>query len=121
MKITVFYSSDAAKSTDLNVEPTDTVKSVKQKIIAKHPPPHWANTALLSHRGDKQYFENKAKLSDCYVQDGTALRFAYAKTLTPTAKLELNLQGHATEEFLAAPLAVDATTGKVEAYRGIPV
>mmetsp|Transcript_39849 Transcript_39849/g.112604 ORF Transcript_39849/g.112604 Transcript_39849/m.112604 type:complete len:122 (+) Transcript_39849:63-428(+) len=121
MKITVYYSADASKSTDLSVEPTDTVKSVKQKIIAKYPPPHWANTALLSHRGDKQYFENKAKLSSCYVQDSTALKFAYAKNLTPAAKLELTLQGHATEEFIVAPLTVDAATSKVETYKGIPV
>merc|ERR1712110_606332 len=87
MKIQVFYSSDANKSANLDVEPTDTAKSVKQKIIAMYPPPDWANTAILSHRGDKRYFDNKAKLSQCYVQDNTVLKFAYAKNLTTMAKL----------------------------------
>merc|ERR1712187_610721 len=98
---------------------TDTAKSVKQKIIAMYPPPAWANTALLSHRGDKRYFENRAKLNQCYVQENTPLKFAYAKNLTPMAKLEQNLKGHKTEDFFVPPLTVNAETKKVEEYKGI--
>merc|ERR1712060_541851 len=119
MRIQVFYSCDANRSTDLTVEPTDTVKSVKQKIIAMHPPPDWANTTLLSHRGDKRYFENKAKLSQCYVQDSSVLKFAYAKNLTSLAKLELSLQGHETEEFYVPPLTINSDTKKIEHFKGI--
>merc|ERR1712060_360943 len=121
MRIQVYYSSDANHSTDLTVEPNDTVKSVKQKIIAMNPPPDWANTVLLSHRGDKRYFENKAKLSQCYVQDNSVLKFAYAKNLTTLAKLELSLQGHDTEEFYVPPLTINSDTKKVEVFNGIGV
>mmetsp|Transcript_116426 Transcript_116426/g.290760 ORF Transcript_116426/g.290760 Transcript_116426/m.290760 type:complete len:118 (-) Transcript_116426:92-445(-) len=103
MQITVFYSPDPDKSVDLQVEPTDTVKSVKQKIIALYSPPDWANTALLAPHGSKEYMENKKRLAQCRVQAGDVLKFAYARNLTPEEKLDLNMQGIQTEEFAVPP------------------
>jgi len=99
MKITVFYSADADTNTELEVQPTDTVKSVKQKIIAVYAPPDWANTALLAPHGTKEYLENKKRLSQCSVQAGDAFKFTYARNLTSEEKLDLNMQGVQTEEF----------------------
>mmetsp|Transcript_8139 Transcript_8139/g.16589 ORF Transcript_8139/g.16589 Transcript_8139/m.16589 type:complete len:118 (-) Transcript_8139:143-496(-) len=105
MRITVYYSPDADKCTELEVEPSDTVKSVKQKVIALYAPPEWANTALLALHGSKDYFDNKKRLAQCKVQQGDALKFSYARTLTQQEKLQMNMQGIETEEF---PLADEA-------------
>mmetsp|Transcript_163963 Transcript_163963/g.525865 ORF Transcript_163963/g.525865 Transcript_163963/m.525865 type:complete len:118 (+) Transcript_163963:72-425(+) len=103
MQITVFYSPDPDKCMDLQVEATDTVKSVKQKIIAVYSPPDWANTALLAARGSTEYLENKKRLAQCRVQPGSVFKFSYARNLTTEEKLEMNTQGIQTEEFPVPP------------------
>mmetsp|Transcript_31722 Transcript_31722/g.67483 ORF Transcript_31722/g.67483 Transcript_31722/m.67483 type:complete len:118 (-) Transcript_31722:118-471(-) len=112
MKITVFYTSDANKSTDLEVSPTDSVKSVKQKIIALYKPPDWANTAILTHKGDKNQLQNKAKVNECFIQEGTILQFAYARNLTVWEKLELSLDGSIQPEPFEVPAFTVSTLPK---------
>lgn len=62
--------SSLGKSAQLDVQPSDTVKAVKQKIIALHSPPDWANTALLSSKGSSDYLHNKLRLSQCGIEAG---------------------------------------------------
>lgn len=99
MKVTVYYSPDPDKCTEVDVDPSDTVKSIKQKIIALYAPPEWANTALLSPHGSKDYFDNRKRLAQCRVQQGDMLKFAYARNLSKEEKLDMNMQGIETEEF----------------------
>merc|ERR1711915_1080232 len=87
MRITVAYRGEIGTIAELDVEPTDTVKSVKQKIMGMHPPPEWANATVLHHRtpqGEKlgSFLGNKQRLYECYVGEGTHLRFAYAKNIS---------------------------------------
>uniref|UniRef100_A0A7S2IE62 Ubiquitin-like domain-containing protein n=1 Tax=Alexandrium andersonii TaxID=327968 RepID=A0A7S2IE62_9DINO len=111
MKVTVYYSADASKCTELDVQPTDTVKAVKQRIISLYPPPDWSNAALLAPKGTTAYLENRRRLRDCSVADGTSLKFAYARNLTPQEKVTLNFNGIETEEFTVP--AAD--------YKGLPL
>merc|ERR1711879_70532 len=103
MQIRVYYSPDPNRYADMEVEPSDTVKSVKQKVIAMYGPPDWANTALLAPRGTTDYLENKKRLSMCRVQPGSVFKFAYARNLTTEEKVEMNVQGIETEEFPLPP------------------
>eukprot|EP00405_Crypthecodinium_cohnii_P014634 CAMPEP_0206452328 /NCGR_PEP_ID=MMETSP0324_2-20121206/19882_1 /ASSEMBLY_ACC=CAM_ASM_000836 /TAXON_ID=2866 /ORGANISM="Crypthecodinium cohnii, Strain Seligo" /LENGTH=118 /DNA_ID=CAMNT_0053922401 /DNA_START=165 /DNA_END=521 /DNA_ORIENTATION=+ len=99
MKIAVYYSPDPDCFTELEVDPSDSVKSVKQKIISLYSPPDWANTALLAPRGTKEYLENKKRLSQCHIQPGSVLKFSYARNLTKEEEKELAKEGVATEAF----------------------
>ncbi|CAE7456604.1 unnamed protein product [Symbiodinium natans] len=106
MQIKVYYSADAGKFASLSVQPTDTVKAVKQKIIALHAPPDWANEALLSEKGSQNYFENRKQLAQCGVQDGATLKFAYARNLTTLEKVELSCQGVGTGTYQLPAMAI---------------
>jgi len=99
MKITVYYSPDADTCAQVEVQPTDSIKSVKQKIMAMYAPPEWANAALLAPHGTKDYFGNKLKLSQCNIEPGSNLKFVYARNLTQEEKVELNMTGVKTEQF----------------------
>merc|ERR1712186_162566 len=109
MKIKAYYSSD--KSKVLEVEPTDYVKTVKKTMIEHYPPPEWADQAVLYHRGENgervsDFAGNKTKLADYGVQDGTPLRFAYAKKLDTLQKVNLSLQGEEMPEFQVPAMQV---------------
>lgn len=106
MQIKVFYSPDASKSALLDVQPSDTVKAVKQKIIALHSPPDWANTALLSTKGSTDYLQNKKRLAQCGIEDGSSLKFAYARNLTLMEKVELSCQGVKTDSYQLPPMSI---------------
>ncbi|CAE8684435.1 unnamed protein product [Polarella glacialis] len=116
MKVTVFYSSDATKSAAFDVQPSDTVKSVKQKVIALHSPPDWANTALLAVKDSTEYFDNRKRLAQCGIADGAVLKFTYARNLTLMEKVELNVQGTDTGNFQLPPMSISTLPPKVAAY-----
>ncbi|CAJ1338876.1 unnamed protein product [Effrenium voratum] len=105
MQIKVFYSADS-KSALLDVQPSDTVKAVKQKIIALYSPPDWANTALLSTKGSTDYLENRKRLAQCGVEDGASLKFAYARNLNLMEKVELSCQGVKTETYQLPAMSI---------------
>eukprot|EP00930_Biecheleria_cincta_P022589 TRINITY_DN16490_c0_g1_i1.p1 TRINITY_DN16490_c0_g1~~TRINITY_DN16490_c0_g1_i1.p1 ORF type:complete len:116 (-),score=19.41 TRINITY_DN16490_c0_g1_i1:104-451(-) len=109
MQITVYYSADASKCAQLDVQPSDTVKAVKQKVIAMHSPPDWANTALLGVKGATDYFENRQRLAQCGVQEGSVLKFAYARNLTLMEKVEMSCQGINTEDTYQLPAMAIST------------
>mmetsp|Transcript_58603 Transcript_58603/g.104216 ORF Transcript_58603/g.104216 Transcript_58603/m.104216 type:complete len:113 (-) Transcript_58603:25-363(-) len=104
MKITVFYG--AGQSAQLEVQPSDSVKAVKQKVIAMHCPPDWANTALLAVKDSSDYFENRKRLAQCGVQDGATLKFAYARNLSLMEKVELSCQGVTTDKYQLPPMSI---------------
>eukprot|EP00438_Fugacium_kawagutii_P015278 Skav221867 [mRNA] locus=scaffold1395:43591:51005:+ [translate_table: standard] len=106
MQIKVFYGPDPDKSALLDVQPSDTVKAVKQKIIALHSPPDWANTALLSAKGSTDYLENKKRLGQCGIEEGANLKFAYARNLTLMEKVELSCQGVKMDSYQLLPMSI---------------
>eukprot|EP00931_Biecheleriopsis_adriatica_P014462 TRINITY_DN116281_c0_g1_i1.p1 TRINITY_DN116281_c0_g1~~TRINITY_DN116281_c0_g1_i1.p1 ORF type:complete len:117 (+),score=21.67 TRINITY_DN116281_c0_g1_i1:75-425(+) len=112
MRVTVYYSGDASKCAQLDVQPSDTVKAVKQKIIAMHSPPDWANTTLLSVKGSTDYFENKKRLAQCGIQDGESLKFAYARNLTLMEKVELSCQGEDMGKVQLPPMTISTLPPK---------
>eukprot|EP00913_Durusdinium_trenchii_P030883 g28925.t1 len=96
MQIKVFYSADASKSALLDVQPSDTVKAVKQKIIALHSPPERDHALFYPEfqaPRSADYLENKKRLAQCGIEDGASLKFAYARNLTLMEKVELSCQG----------------------------
>mmetsp|Transcript_21546 Transcript_21546/g.67518 ORF Transcript_21546/g.67518 Transcript_21546/m.67518 type:complete len:117 (+) Transcript_21546:64-414(+) len=107
MQITVYFSADAEKCAQLDVEPTETVKSVKQRVIALYPPPDWSNAALLAFKGKQDYLENRKRLKECKVVSGSVLKFVYARNLTVKEKIKLNMNGIETEEFDVPPALFD--------------
>merc|ERR1712232_1140838 len=105
MKVTVVYGSPSIEA-EFEVEPTGTVKALKQKIMKECPHPDWANTALLSLKGSSEYFDNKRCMRSCGVKEGTTLKFAYAKKLTDEEKIELSMDGVKMEEFEVPPFMI---------------
>merc|ERR1712100_688965 len=101
---------------DFDVEPSDTVKSLKQRVISLHPPPDWANSAVLfrvfpeSGAKASAHLDNKTRLQDCEVAEGLRLRFAYARNISAAEKLEYHVQGLiAAEEFQVQACTVEAS------------
>ncbi|CAK0800619.1 unnamed protein product, partial [Prorocentrum cordatum] len=94
---------------DFDVDPSDTIKSVKQRVISQRPPPDWANSAVLfrvsAEDGAKAsaHLSNKARLQDCEVVEGSRLRFAYARSISAAEKLEYHAQGLITAEEFRVP------------------
>eukprot|EP00933_Yihiella_yeosuensis_P010250 TRINITY_DN116606_c0_g1_i1.p1 TRINITY_DN116606_c0_g1~~TRINITY_DN116606_c0_g1_i1.p1 ORF type:complete len:118 (-),score=24.70 TRINITY_DN116606_c0_g1_i1:221-574(-) len=115
MKVTVYYSSDASTCAQLEVQPSDTVKAVKQKVIAMHQPPDWANTALLALKGTTEYFDNKQRLAQCGIQDGAVLKFSYARNLSTMEKVQLKMQGTDTGAFKLPPMSISTLPPKYQA------
>eukprot|EP00933_Yihiella_yeosuensis_P039191 TRINITY_DN33142_c0_g1_i1.p1 TRINITY_DN33142_c0_g1~~TRINITY_DN33142_c0_g1_i1.p1 ORF type:complete len:118 (+),score=27.45 TRINITY_DN33142_c0_g1_i1:80-433(+) len=115
MKVVVYYSSDASKYAEVDVKPSDTVKSLKQKVMELHSPPDWANTALLALKGTTDYFENKRRLAQCGIQEGALLKFSYARNLTAVEKVELKMQGCDTGNFQLPPMSISTLPSSLAA------
>eukprot|EP00929_Paragymnodinium_shiwhaense_P025425 TRINITY_DN15382_c0_g1_i1.p1 TRINITY_DN15382_c0_g1~~TRINITY_DN15382_c0_g1_i1.p1 ORF type:complete len:135 (-),score=27.01 TRINITY_DN15382_c0_g1_i1:198-542(-) len=107
MRVSVgYHGATPNEQATFDLLPTDTVKSVKKRIIELAPPPSWANTSVLMVEGTKDYLDNKRTMRGIGVAEGSTLRFAYARKMTVEEKLNLCLKGVKMEDFEVPPMEI---------------
>merc|ERR1712232_513233 len=83
MKVIVQYTCEIGSRTELELSPTETTRTLdKKKMIELSPPPAWANTSLVMHRGTTEYLDNTRTLASCDITVGSFLRLLYARKLS---------------------------------------